>query len=379
MTPFARLGGCHTGTSDRPHIAYDTATRPQVRRRNRGPQAGVVAPLSVDGHLQRDGMNEDISPGRRSRLRRVRAEKRSAAQGRVLTRRQLYALGLTRAEVRWHIRVGRWQAFGAHCVVTHNGPFDDELRHWVAVIEGGPRAVIDGDSAMVLGGLEHYEARRIRVSVPRGARIRHRGAPIKVNVRQTRRWRPTDRDAAASGVPRTRFALATVRAAMWAASDRQATLLMLMAVQQGRTTPDRLAVELLDVRWDRRLGLMHGVLMEMVGGIRSLGELDFVEGCRSRGLPEPESQTLHQANNGTFYLDFRWPRYRVVVEVDGIQHTWISEVVADALRQNSVTLEGDTVLRLPAVGLRLCPDEFFAQVTSALAAAGCRAAQQLIA
>jgi hypothetical protein len=117
----------------------------------------------------------------------------------------------------------------------------------------------------------------------------------------------------------------------------------------------------------------------MVGGIRSLGELDFVEGCRSRGLPEPESQTLHQAKNGTFYLDFRWPRYRVVVEVDGIHHTWISEVVADALRQNAVTLEGDTVLRLPAIGLRLCPDEFFAQVTSALAAAGCRAAQQLIA
>ena len=39
-----------------------------------------------------------------------------------MTRAQLYALGLTRAEVRHHIRVGRWRAFGAHCVVTHNGP-----------------------------------------------------------------------------------------------------------------------------------------------------------------------------------------------------------------------------------------------------------------
>lgn len=322
---------------------------------------------------------EQLSPSQPSARRRLRAEHESARQERVLTRRQLYALGLSRAEVRWHIRVGRWQTFGAHCVVTHNGPFDDELRHWVAVIEGGPRALVDGDSAMVLGGLENYVPSRIRVSVPRGARIRHRGAPVKVNIRQTRRWRASDRDPNASGVPRTRFALATVRAAMWATSDRQATLLLLMAVQQGRTTPDRLAVELLDVLWDRRLGLMHGVLMEMAGGIRSLGELDFVEGCRARGLPEPESQALRRAANETYYLDFRWPRYRLVVEVDGIQHSWVQNLVADALRQNDVVLEGDTVLRLPVIGLRLCPDEFFAQVTAALAAAGCRSAQQLIA
>ena len=297
----------------------------------------------------------------------------------MLTRAQLYALGLTRAEVRWHIKVGRWRAFGSHCVVTHNGPFDDELRHWVAVIEGGPRAVIDGDSSMVLGGLDNYEPSRIRVSVPRGARIRHRGDPVRVDIRQTRRWRESDRDPTASGVPRTRFALATVRAAMWAVTDRQATLLLLMAVQQGVTTPDRLAVELLDVRRDRRLALMHGVLLEMVGGIRSLGELDFVEGCRQRGLPEPQTQSLHEARDGTYYLDFRWPRYGLVVEVEGIHHLWVSVAVRDALRQNAVTLAGDTVLRLPAAGLRLCPDEFFAQVATGLAAAGCAEAQQLVA
>ena len=137
---------------------------------------------------------------------------------------------------------------------------------------------------------------------------------------------------------------------MWAKSDRQATLLMLMAVQQGFTTADRLAVELLDVRRDRRLGLMYGVLAELAGGIRSLSELDFVKGCRERGLPEPESQAIHRTKDGTYYLDFRWPRWRVVVEVDGIQHSWVTEIVDDALRQNSLVLAGDTVLRLPALG-----------------------------
>ena len=42
----------------------------------------------------------------------------------------------------------------------------------------------------------------------------------------------------------------------------------------------------------------------------------------------------------------------------------------DALRQNSVTLQNARVLRLPVLGLRIAPDEFFDQVEQALRAAG---------
>ena len=40
--------------------------------------------------------------------------------------------------------------------------------------------------------------------------------------------------------------------------------------------------------------------------------------------------------------------------------------MADALRQNAVAIAGDTVLRLPVLGLRVCPDEFFDQIAEAL-------------
>jgi very-short-patch-repair endonuclease len=60
----------------------------------------------------------------------------------------------------------------------------------------------------------------------------------------------------------------------------------------------------------------------------------------------------------------------LVVEVDGIHHTWAQNVVGDALRQNSLVLDGDRVLRLPLLGLRLCPDEFFAQIQEGLRAGG---------
>jgi hypothetical protein len=35
-----------------------------------------------------------------------------------------------------------------------------------------------------------------------------------------------------------------------------------------------------------------------------------------------------------------------------------------------IAISGDTVLRLPVLGLRVCPDLFFEQIRGALAAAG---------
>ena len=285
----------------------------------------------------------------------------------MLSRAQLYASGFSRGEVRAGVRADRWRRLGSHCVCVHTGPLSRDAQLWSAVLEGGPRAFLDGDSALVAAGLEHYVPDRIRVSVPRGARVRHRGKGV--DIRQTRRWDPDDLDS--GPFPRTRTPVAAVRAALWAGSERQATLLLTMVVQQGLTTTDQLAVELLRIRRDKRRSLVQGVVLELIGGVRSLGELDVLRGCRERGIPEPDLQVLRRTRSGTYYLDLRWNSWCVVVEVDGIQHTWVENVVAEALRQNTVALAGDTVLRLPVLGLRSCPDEFFAQVAEALRHAGC--------
>ena len=311
--------------------------------------------------MDQHGEPEEKPSARRVRRREL-ARALAADQGGVLSRTQLYALDFTRGEVRANIRAERWQRLGRHCVCLSNGALTTQARIWAAVLEGGPRAFLDGDSALVAAGLEHYQPTRIRVSVPRGARIRHRGT--LANIRQTRRWEPTDLDS--GSFPRTRTPVAAVRAALWARSDRQATLLLTMVVQQGLANPEQLAVELLRVRRDRRRLLVQQVLLDLAGGVRSLGELDVLRGCRERGIPEPDLQVLRRTTSGTYYLDLRWKRWCVVVEVDGIQHTWVENVVGDALRQNTVALSGDTVLRLPVLGLRLCPDEFFAQIAEAL-------------
>jgi very-short-patch-repair endonuclease len=168
--------------------------------------------------------------------------------------------------------------------------------------------------------------------------------------------------------------VAAVRGALWAISDKQASLLLTMVVQQGIASPIELGHELLRIRRDKRRGLLSAVVNDLIDGARSLGELDVAAELRRRGLPPPARQVLRQDHRKRYYLDLYWPEFRLVVEIDGIHHSWAENVVADALRQNSLVIDGDRVLRLPLLGLRLEPEAFFGQIESALRAGGWRTA-----
>ena len=259
--------------------------------------------------------------------RRARAELLARGQAYAVSRRQLYVLGLSRAEVRANLRARRWQRVGRHVVVVHTGPIGTRTELWAAQLSGGPRARLDGASALVAAGLTGYDVDVHRVSVPRGARtFRDR----LVDVRQTRRWQADDL-APGSGPPRTRPEIAAVRAALWARTDRQAALVLTMTVQQGLVPPERIASALLAVRKAPRLSFVVAVVTDLLGGVRSLAELDFATGCRCRGLPEPTRQVLRRGAGGRYYLDVYWEAYALVVEVDGIQHLLAPEVIADGL------------------------------------------------
>jgi very-short-patch-repair endonuclease len=268
--------------------------------------------------------------------------------------------------LRANVEAGRWQLIGRQSVLLRGGPVLRESLEWAAVFEAGPRAFLDGASSLIAGGLTKFEVDRVRVSVPRGARVRRvRG----IDVRQTRRWAADDL-APGGGVPRSRNPVAAVRAALWARSDKQAALLLTMAVQQGMTTPEQLGIEMLRVRRDRRRAFINQVILDLLGGVRSLGELHVASELRRRGLPEPSRQVFRKGPNGTFYLDLIWDQWGVVVEIDGIHHSWAQNVVSDALRQNDVTLKNATVLRMPLLGLRVAGEQFFAQIERALVDAG---------
>jgi very-short-patch-repair endonuclease len=304
---------------------------------------------------------------RRLNSRFIAAYAISDRQGGVISRRQLYRCGITRDEIRGHIRAHRWQLVCDQVVALHNGEVSERGHRWAAVISAGPRAQLDGIASLVESGLERCDYQRIRVSVPKGARVLTRRTG-RYDIRETRRWSRDDR-IMDGGVPRTKPAVAVVRAAIWARTDREASYLLSITVQQGLTSPGDVAAELLRIKRHRRRLFVHAVVNDLLDGARALGELDVARELRRHGLPPPARQVLRKDKRGRYYLDLYWPELKLVVEIDGIHHAWAENVVGDALRQNALVLDGDTVLRVPLLGLRLEPDAFFEQIADAIAAA----------
>ena len=166
--------------------------------------------------------------------------------------------------------------------------------------------------------------------------------------------------------------MATVQAALWARSDREAALLLVTPVQQRLVTAQAVRDAVETVRRDRRRAFLRGVSDEVVDGIRSLNELDFAALCRRRGLPEPSRQVVVHTTGGRAYLDVRWHRWHVTVEVDRIGHLRLDRWLDDSLRHNEIALTGDMVLRVPSLGLRLDPVPYLDLVERALRRAGWR-------
>jgi very-short-patch-repair endonuclease len=293
-------------------------------------------------------------------------ERLAARQGGVVSRRQLLALGVPRWRTRAQVAAGRWRAHWRQTIAVHNGDLGQQAMLWAATFEAGVRGVLDGTAALLAAGLQGFTVHRIRVSVPRGAKVRRSRA---IDIRQTRRLRPDDVDDR-PGPPRVRPEVAAVRAALWAVTDRQAALVISMAVQQRVAEVEAIGRELLTVKRDRRRRFVERVVLDVMGGSQSLGELDVMRELRRRDIPRPDRQVVRRGSNGTYFLDARWARYGVVLEIDGIHHVNATQVVGDALRQNDVALEGDLVLRLPLLGLRVSPDAFFAQLEQALRSGG---------
>ena len=238
----------------------------------------------------------------------------------------------------------------------------DALR-WQAIWETGAGvAALDGVTALQVAGLRNYVDGEVHVSVIHTASVKH-----LPGVRLHKVIRRLPDELARSGPPRTRPAVAALRAASWAVSDRQAALVLLMTVQQRLATPQHLLEVSAQMPGRRRRGFVRRVLLDAADGVQSLGELDFARMCRARGLPEASRQVVRRGPRGRIYLDVRWEGSRLVVEIDGAQHREGLNVTADNLSRNAVTLQNDRVLRIDLIGLRLYEDEYLRQVALGLA------------
>jgi hypothetical protein len=279
----------------------------------------------------------------------------------VLTLGQLGRLGYDHPAIAREVENDRWTRLGSHTVALHTGAVGAAALRWRAVWEvARDVALVDGVTALHAAGLTGYTEDVLHVSVPRGAQC-----PEVDGVRIHRVTRRPG-EAVGSGLPRTRVEVATLRAAAWARSDRQAALILCMVVQQRLTTGSRLLAALPSVRNRGRRPFVRQVLRDVTDGAQSLGELDFAAMCRRHGIPPPDRQVLRRTALGRVYLDARWAGSRFVVEIDGAGHRVGLAVTDDNLRQNEVTLGDDRVLRIDLIGLRVHEARFMRQVGRAV-------------
>lgn len=279
----------------------------------------------------------------------------------VLSRADLRSLGIDRNVVRREVAAERWAQHGHQTIAVHTGELTEQARRWRAVWEVGfAVAALDGVTALQQAGLTGFDDAMVHLSVKHTVEV---DDVEGVNVHKV--IRRVDDEVVAAGIPRTRPAVAAIRAAHWAVSDRQAALLLVMPVQQRLCTGAQLLEAEAAIPGRNRRKFIHTVAHDVADGTHSLGELDFITACRRRGLPEPSRQRIHRLPGGRAYLDVAWDEAKLAVELDGTGHLKGLQMVDDDLRQNAVQLRHELVLRIGILGWRLTPDRYLDQVCAA--------------
>lgn len=301
-----------------------------------------------------------LTRGQLSALLRERAVEAAETSDGVLSRTQLRALGMGRDRVASQVRAGRWSLHGRQTVALHTGTLSPLARAWRAVHESVGDARVDGVTSLQLAGVTGLSDEIVHVSLHHLCQVRTIDGVVQHKV--SRRIRE---DAGLPGLPRTTPALAALRAAQWAVSDRQAALFLVLPTQQRITTAAHLRETHARYPGRRRRALVTRLIDDIDDGAQSLGELEIVPLLRRRGLPPPTRQALRSVDGRVRYLDVCWEDIGLALEIDGAAHSEGLEVTFDNLRANAVTLGGDVILRMNLVGLRVHRDAFLDQVVEA--------------
>jgi hypothetical protein len=219
---------------------------------------------------------------------------------------------------------------------------------------GGRGAALSGDAALVQLGLERLVPRTLDVAVPLERRVRPArpvGGPAVVphRVQGLQRW-----EHPGSGPALLTAHAAVLHAAAWAPTDRAAEWRLAAVVQSRLSAPRLIREALAQMPSLHRRALIREVLDDVELGAHATSELEFLRFCRRNGLPLPDELQVRVRAGGVRYLDARYRRQRVTVELDGAHHRPVGQWEADALRTLHVlaSARDEQLVRLTRGNLR---------------------------
>lgn len=279
-----------------------------------------------------------------------------ADQDDVISRAQALSGAMTAEAWEWRLRRGVWQRALPGVAVAHSGTLTARQQWWAAVLHAGPGAALSGDAALVASGFAGLRLTVLDLVVPPHRRVVAAplagGLPVAVHrVRAAAGWvRPDD------GLPVVGPHAAVLHAAAWATSDRAAEWRVAACVQQKLTAVVLLRGALAQMPRLPRRALLLDVLDDVELGAHAGSELDFLRFCRRHRLPLPDEMQVRVRAAGVRYLDARWRRQRLSLELDGAHHREVRQWEQDALRSLSLAVvarrTGEQLVRLTRGNLR---------------------------
>jgi hypothetical protein len=292
--------------------------------------------------------------------------KLSAEQHQTATRAQLLNF-MTEEGIRAKVASGRWQLPHPGILVMHSGPVSAAQQLWVDLLCCGPGAVLAGLTAAIADGLTGIQPNLPQFLVPHGRQVTDR---CDLMVHSSTRLGPADLHPL-KRPQRTRAPRSFVDAASWASTDAEARTILAAGVQQRLVRVADMLLVVEAVPNLRRRRVIRLILRDVDGGAHSLPEIDFVELCRTFGLPDPSRQVARLDSSGRRrWLDVFWDEFDLVVEIDGLFHMEASQWWSDMWRGNEHAVRLEGVLRYPSFAIREEPERVASQLTEALRARG---------
>ena len=297
----------------------------------------------------------------RGAARRALAWQLAAEHGGVVHRISLARHGIDRFAVRNEVAAGRWFKVGRHTVAVGSPALGEVTRLWRAVWEAGSGARLDGASSLLAAGMTGFDPPLIDVTLPKTSRT------YPVDGVRTHLPRVAA-SLVGSGIPRVGTEIAVIHAAQWAATDRQAALLVCLPMQQRLSSPARLQLAWRGVRRSHRRKLLDAIIADVTGGAHSLansisptwcGRSDFRRPRISRCARDPMvgSTWTHRGTTSA-----SWSRWTADITC------WRSTPSMMRSARTTGSAPASRYCGIPVIGLRLVPDRFVLQVRRPAAA-----------
>lgn len=272
----------------------------------------------------------------------------ASAQGGVIGRTQLVALGLSADAIARRLRRGRLHRVHRSVYAVGHQALGRPGREWAAVLALGPGAVLSHRSAAARLGVATWNGR------PEVTARRGRSAPREITVHTARSLHPDDVVLAADGLRRTSWARTTVDVADIYDLHQMTRHLERSAIERRY---DGLPLASAMERANGRRGLPTLVAALRAGHhlspqrTRSPLEERFLRMVREAGDPEPLLNHWMQVGSMWIEADAWFPDRRLIVELDSRWHDTARAEQRDAVRDEACRQAGISVLRLRAGNL----------------------------